>query len=146
MKNKNLKTSRFPLADNDNRCRINEVSVQLIKLVVNMAETERIELLDKLEKRHLSKYMERRKHPRKRVFIYVNCSIHSHIFANYIHNISCSGLFIETESQIPFTTGQNLTMGFTPPNSGNPAIIRGNIVRVDSKGVAIKFDDPIPHI
>ena len=52
MKNKGLKKSRFPLADNDSQIRIDSAIVRLIKLVINMTETEKRELLNKLKKRH----------------------------------------------------------------------------------------------
>jgi hypothetical protein len=146
MKNKNLISSRFPFADDDKEYRINEISVQLIKLVVNMAEIERKKLLNELETGHQSKYTEKRKHPRKQVFIYVNCSSHKYIFADFIHNISRSGLYIETEPQIPLLIGQKLTKIFMLPDNGDLVEIKGNIVRIDSKGIGIHFDEPLSTI
>jgi hypothetical protein len=143
MKNKNLKSSRFPFADNDKEYRINEVSVRLIKLVVNMAEIERNRLLNELEKGHQSKYAEKRKYPRKRVLIYVNCSSHKYVFADFIHNISRSGLYIETEPQLPLLIGQKLAKTFMLPDTGDLVKIRGNIVRIDSKGIGVHFDEPL---
>ncbi len=143
MKNKNLKSSRFPFADNDKEYRINEVSVRLIKLVVNMAEIERNRLLNELEKGHQSKYAEKRKYPRKRVLIYVNCSSHKYVFADFIHNISRSGLYIETEPQLHLLIGQKLAKTFMLPDTGDLVKIRGNIVRIDSKGIGVHFDEPL---
>jgi len=146
MKNKNLKSSRFPFADSDNGYRINEVGFRLIKLVINMAEIERKQLLNELEKGHQSKYTEKRQHPRKQVFIYVNCSNHKHVFADFIHNISRSGLYIETEPQISLLVGQKLAKTFILPDTGDLVKIRGNIVRVDSKGIGVHFDEPLSKI
>ena len=145
MKNKGLKKSRFPLADNDSQIRIDSAIVRLIKLVINMTETEKRELLNKLKKRHQFEYTEKRAHPRERVFIYANCLSPNPLFADFIHNISRHGLFIETEPQIPFSIGQSLALAFHPPNAENPVKRKGNIVRIDSKGLAIQFDEPIPH-
>ena len=146
MKNKNLKSSRFPFADNDKEYRINEVGFRLIKLVINMAEIERKQLLNELEKGHQSKYTEKRQHPRKQVFIYVNCSNHKYVFADFIHNISRSGLYIETEPQISLLVGQKLAKTFILPDTGDLVKIRGNIVRVDSKGIGVHFDEPLSKI
>jgi len=146
MKNKNLKSSRFPFADDDKEYSISEVSVRLIKLVVNMAEFERKKLLNDLEKGHQSKYTEKRKHPRKRVFIYVNFSSNKHVFADFIHNISRGGLYIETEPQVPLLIGQKLAKTFILPDTGNLVKIRGNIVRIDSKGIGVHFDEPLQTI
>ena len=143
MKNKNLKSSRFPFADNDKEYRINEVSVRLIKLVVNMAKIEREKLLIELEKGHQSKYTEKRKHPRKRVFTYLNYSSHKYVFADFIHNISRSGLYIETEPKIPFLIDQKLAKTFMLPYTEELVKIRGNIVRIDSKGIGVHFDEPL---
>jgi hypothetical protein len=146
MKNKNLKSSRFPFADNDNGYRKNEVSVRLIELVINMAEIERKQLLNELEKGHQSKCTEKRQHPRKQVFIYVNCSSHKYVFADFIHNISRSGLYIETEPQTPLLIGQKLAKIFMLPDTGDLVNIRGNIVRIDSKGIGVHFDEPLSTI
>ncbi|TES94871.1 MAG: PilZ domain-containing protein [Desulfobacteraceae bacterium] len=143
MKNKNLKSSRFPFADNDKEYRINEISALLIELVVNMTEIERKQLLNELEKEHQSKYTEKRQHPRKQVFIYVNCSSHKYVFGDFIHNISRSGLYIETEPQTPLLIGQKLAKTFILPDTGDLVKIRGNIVRIDSKGIGVHFDEPL---
>lgn len=146
MKNKNLKNSSLPFADNNREYRVNEVSVRLIKLVVNMAEIERKKLLNELEKGHQSKHTEKRKYPRIRVFIYVNCSSHKYVFADFIHNMSRSGLYIETEPQIPLLIGQKLTQTFILPGTEDLVTISGDIVRIDSKGIGVHFDAPLSEL
>lgn len=146
MKKKNPNSSRFPFGGNDKKYRINEVSVRLIKLVVNMEEIEKKQLLNELEKGYQSGHTEKRKQPRKQVFIYANCSNHKYVFADFIHNISKSGLYIETEPQPSLLVGQKLAQNFILPETKDLIRIQGDIVRIDSKGIGVHFDEPLPMI
>ncbi|UCD89621.1 MAG: PilZ domain-containing protein [Desulfobacterales bacterium] len=146
MKNKNIKKPSLSLVDINNELKIDKAIVRLIKLVINMPQVEKRELLNKLEKTHPTKYTEKRAYPRERVFIYSTCRSHKHISADFIHNISRSGLLIGTEPQIPLLIGQRLSMAFNLPSTEDPVKFWGNIVRIDSKGVAIQFDAPTPYI
>lgn len=146
MKKKNLSSARIPFGGNDKKYRINEVSVRLIKLVVNMEEIEKKQLLKELERGYQSGHTEKRRHPRKQVFIYANCSNHKYVFADFIHNISESGLYIETEPKSALLVGQKLTQIFILPETKDLINIKGNIVRIDSKGIGVHFDEPLPMI
>ncbi len=88
-------------------------------------------------------FKEKRKHPRKSCLIAVECGIKDSVFVNYIHNISYDGVFIETNE--PFEMGQSISLKILAPyDLKNVNHINGNIVRVESKGIAVKFnnDDP----
>ena len=146
MKNKPIKNSRVPFADSDDEVRIDKAIVRLLKLVINMTEIEKRELLYKLKKKHQFGYMEKRKYPRERVFIYANCFSHTLLFADFIQNISHHGLFIQTEPRPPCFIGQKLSLVFHSPVAEDPVKIKGHIVRIDSNGLAIQFDEPIPAI
>ena len=125
---------------------INEVRGHLFELIFDMSETETRHLLKELEERRKTaqKNEDKRKHPRKRTFIHVDCSGNKCVFTDFIQNISVSGLYIET--QIPLFEDQELLMTFSPPDSGNTIKITGTVARVDSKGIGIQFDELVPDI
>ena len=58
--------------------------------------------------------------------------------------MSRSGLYIETEPQIPLLIGQKLTQTFILPGTEDLVKISGDIVRIDSNGIGIQFDELIP--
>ncbi len=81
---------------------------------------------------------EKRKHPRKSCLLSVECSIKDSIFTNYICNISNEGVFIETTE--PFEQGQRVSLKILAPyNLAQANHIVGEVVRVESDGIAIRF-------
>lgn len=137
-------TNVTSIPDSYNVLDTNAVSPRLSELISNMSEEEIQELIEELEKRQESKFSEKRKHPRKRTFIYVDCAGDKCEFTDFIQNISACGIFMETN--IPLFIDQKLSMSFTLPGTEDSIKIRGNIVRVEPKGVAIQFDEPILDI
>ena len=134
------------MANDDQKISLTEVRGRLFELIFEMTETESRELKEKLEKKQYSEHeeKERRKHPRKKAFIHVNCSGNKCAFTDFIQNISDSGLYIET--QIPLFTDQKLSMSLSPPGPKDPIKIIGKIVRVDSRGIGVKFDELLSRI
>ena len=57
-------------------------------------------------------------------------------------NISHSGVFIHTD--FSFHIDQQITMILSPPKIEKDITVGGKIVRVDSKGIGVKFDALIP--
>ena len=51
--------------------------------------------------------------------------------------ISNGGVFIETNG--PFYAGQGLKLNFSLPEVESPISIGGEVVRVDSRGIGVKF-------
>ncbi|MBW1608118.1 MAG: PilZ domain-containing protein [Deltaproteobacteria bacterium] len=123
---------------NDKKLSITEVRGRLFELIFNMPEAETRDLLKKMEIRWLPKYEERRKHPRESTFVHVDCSGNQCAFTDFIQNLSAGGLYIDT--QLPFFPGQELSMTFSVTNGETPIKITGKIVRVDSRGIGVKFD------
>ena len=117
---------------------ITEVRGRLFELIFKMPEAETRNLLKKLEIQWRPKYQERRKHPRKSTFIHVDCSGNKCAFTDFIQNLSAGGLYIDT--QLPFFVGQELSMTFSVANGEAPIKIAGKIIRVDSRGIGVKFD------
>jgi len=87
---------------------------------------------------------EKRKHPRKACLISVECSIKDSIFTNYIYDISNDGVFIETTE--PFEEGQSISLKILAPyNLTKANRIVGEVVRVESDGIAIRFKKESPE-
>jgi Tfp pilus assembly protein PilZ len=59
-------------------------------------------------------------------------------------NISNSGVFIQTD--FSFRIDQQITMILSPPKVEKDITVGGKIVRVDSRGIGVKFNEFIPDV
>ena len=132
------------MADDDRLISINEVDARISDLISDMSESEKRELLKKLEVWEQSKFENYREHIRKRTSIYAVCSGPDFYFRDYIKDISAGGLFIETETSL--FVNQEILMTFFLPDAGAPLKIRGKVVRTDSQGIGVKFNEILPNI
>jgi len=125
-----------------------EITVRLIKLIIDMSEADQLSMLKELQNKHSGEKRtpseemrtpseEMRTHPRKTSFIAVDCSTKDVCFMDFIQDISTGGVFIETNA--PFYVGQELKMNFSLPEAETPISIGGEVVRVDSHGIGVKF-------
>jgi len=123
----------------------------LSSLITSISEAKRCELLGKLtnwylskhsELRGFSKHPELRGYPRKSLTIPVELSKNGFTFVCLTQNISHSGVFIQTD--FSFYIDQQITMILSPPKIKKDITVGGKIVRVDSKGIGVKFDELIP--
>ena len=128
----------------DNTLSSSEVIARLFDIVSHLSENNRRKLLEMLEKRMPSPSTMKRKYARKPCQINVDFSIDDFIFKHVTQNVSRSGAFIETD--LPFLTNKELSMEFELPGHKNPVKTKGVIVRTDSTGIGVKFNEPIPHI
>lgn len=119
-----------------------EVITRLFEIITNISEDNRRQLLKVLEKNIQSKFSLRRKHSRQPYKINVDFTIDQIPFRFFTHNVSKSGAFIETD--LPFLTNKELSMKFELPSYEDPIKTKGKIVRTDSKGIGVKFHEPIP--
>jgi CheY-like chemotaxis protein len=133
-----------PTSDSENMFGLSVINPRLSELISNLPDEEIQELIEELEKRQKSSFDEKRKHQRKPTLIYVDCSGKNYTFTDFIQNISIGGLFIETK--IPLFVDQELSMAFTLPGTEAPIKITGKVVRSNPKGIAVQFDEPIPHV
>jgi hypothetical protein len=134
------------MANDDQKNSLTEVRGRLFELIFEMTEAESRALKEELEKKQQPEHdqTERRRHPRKKTFIHVDCSGNKCAFTDFIQNISDSGLYIET--QIPLFTDQALSMTLSPPGAEGSIKIIGKIVRVDSRGIGVEFDELLSRI
>lgn len=118
-----------------------KISQRLFEIISSMPTSEKRDLLDVLEIMHASKSSDRRRHNRKAPLTNMDCLMHEIVLKDCIQNISQTGVFIETAHS--FSVGQRLSMAILIPGNKKPIQIKGTIVRVDSDGVAVEFDETI---
>ncbi len=118
-----------------------EVTVRLIELILDMSEAAQQNMLKELQNKHTEEKgtpsEEMRTHPRKASFIAADCSTTDVCFTHFIQDISNGGVFIETDG--PFYVGQELKLNFSLPEVEIPIFIGGEVVRVNSRGIGVKF-------
>ncbi len=118
---------------------------QILSLLIsNMPVSTTHNLLEQLEKWHKSKITETREHPRKPSFIPVECSSEGTSFTDFIQDISNGGVFIQTTGN--FYIAQQITLTFSLPKAEEEINIGGEVVRLDSEGIGVKFIEPLTFI
>ena len=129
---------------NDDKIGREELYNKILTIIPTLSEVQMRNLLKILEKWQQSKFDEKRKYPRKQTFVWTECSASTCFFTDFIQNLSVSGLFIET--QLPFYVGEALSMTFSLPGADDSIKITGKIVRIDSKGIGVQFDELLADI
>jgi len=109
-------------------------TTHLIELIKKMSEDEQQALLKELGER-FSKG--RRKHKREPFFMVADYSTQDHVYRDYIQNVSAGGVFIETN--MPFTSGQKVSLAFPLPNYQKYIKIIGKVARVTPQGIGVVF-------
>mgnify|MGYP001826456312 FL=1 len=112
----------------------NEVRAFLFEIIDRMSESEMRQLLNKLEERQ---HKERRSYRRKDFSTMVDYNVADRYYRDFIQNISERGVFIKTTET--FSKGQETLMTFMSPDYQKPFKIKGEIVRVHTEGVGVKF-------
>jgi len=110
-------------------------------LISSISETERRYLLKKLVNWYHSKSIELREYSRIPFSIPVEHSTNDVRFIYFIQNISDGGVFIQTDEN--FHIGQQIIMNFSLPEVEKDIAVNGKVVRVDSHGIGVKFDELI---
>lgn len=114
-----------------------EVIDRIFEIISNLSETNRQKVLKDLEKLQQFQLSEKREHERKHTSIYAICSAGNLSFKDFIRNISVGGLFIETKT--PLVVNTELLIRFLHSDYVPLTKITGKTVRVDLKGVGVKF-------
>ena len=109
--------------------------------ISSISETERRELLKKLVIWYHSKSVELREFPRKPFSFPITHTINGVNSIYFIQNISNDGVFIQTDGN--FLIGQQIIMKFSLPKVEKDIVVSGKVVRVDSRGIGVKFDELI---
>lgn len=132
------------MQENNNVLKSSEVTARLFEAISNLPEADRRNLLNALFEREQHNFDVNRRHPRKPSKIAVDCLIDNLSFTHFIQNISRGGAFIETE--LPFLNNKALSMTFSLPGNEVPIKTTGKIVRTDSKGIGVQFEEVLSDI
>jgi Tfp pilus assembly protein PilZ len=129
------------------------VTTELLKLIIDMSEDEKVQLLVRLGKTPYEDEPIRtvnldddesfmRGNPRKICLIAVKCKVEDRSFKSYVIDISALGAFIESNDMFPI--GQEITMALKLPNYHESFQLTGRIARSGSRGIGVKFYDLTP--
>ena len=116
----------------------------LSSLITGISEAKRRELLKKLTNWYHSKHVELREFPRRPFSTSVELSTNGLTYTCFIQNISDGGVFIHTD--FDFNIDQQITMTFSLSRAEKDIKIGGKVVRIDSQGIGVKFDEVLPDI
>jgi Tfp pilus assembly protein PilZ len=106
----------------------------LIEEVNRMSDVEIRQFYKGIQKRQPDTL---RKHDRKNFFMIIDYNVNHRYHRDFIQDISESGVFIKTSQT--FSTGQKIQMTFMSPDYQKPFKIKGEIVRIHTDGVGVKF-------
>jgi Tfp pilus assembly protein PilZ len=109
-------------------------SARLIELILKMTDEEQQRLLIELEEKLT---VRKRRHDRKSYFSVVDYNAMQSAHTGFIENISAGGVFIGTSSSFP--VGQEISMAFPLPVSQEHVRMDGEVVRVNTEGIGVKF-------
>ena len=134
----------YPLSSLVENNAIDEVSSKLettggpldsiLELIDSLSDEEMRQLMKELEKRQTS---ERRKYHREDLFRIIDYNVGGQDYRDLIQDISGSGVFIKTDHK--FSVGQSILMTLMSPTSQKPFKIIGEIIRVHTDGIGVKF-------
>ena len=126
------------------------VKNELFKLIIDMPEGEKLNLLERLGEVHYEEESVRtlnldeneslmRENTRKVCQIPVRCKVEDRSFKSYVIDISAVGALIESNDSFP--VGQKILMALSLPNQPKALEITGRIIRSGPKGIAVKYQD-----
>jgi hypothetical protein len=122
------------MENNDNELGINEVRAFIFEIINSMSDEEMRQLLKELETRQNK---EQRKYSRKDFLRIVDYTVGDKYYRDFIQDLSGSGVFIKTSQT--FSEGQTILMTFMSPDNQSPFKILGEIIRIHTDGIGIKF-------
>ena len=122
----------MPFSDNDSA--EPNVRAQLFELINKLSDDQLLIILKKIED---LPFKANRKHLRKRYPANIDFAVQEHEVKGVIHDISYSGLFIETG--LVFSIGSDVVLEFSIHDVQDPIKISGEIVRKSPQGIGIEF-------
>jgi Tfp pilus assembly protein PilZ len=111
-----------------------EIRALIFKEINRMSDVEMRQFYQEFQERQPS---QPRKHDRKDFFMIVDYSVNDQYYRDFIQDISESGVFIKTSQSL--SVGQKIQMTFMSPDYQKPFKIKGEIVRIRTDGVGVKF-------
>jgi Tfp pilus assembly protein PilZ len=111
-----------------------DIRALIIKEVSRMPDVEIRQFYKEIQKKQHDRF---RKHDRKDFFMIIDYNVNDRYHRDFIQDISESGVFIKTSQT--FSTGQKVQMTFMSPDYQKPFKIKGEVVRIHTDGVGVKF-------
>ena len=84
---------------------------------------------------------QRRSFPRTACFIPVDFAVKDRVYRDFIQNLSESGAFINSRASL--NVGEEILMTFSWVDFHSPIKSKGKIVRTESRGFGVKFENPL---
>ena len=122
------------MADYNKLSRDSTVTARLFALIISMTKEEQEALLKDLDERL---FKGKRRYTRKPFFMVVDYASQDRSYKDFIHNISPSGVYIET--RMPFSIGEDISLTFPLPGHEKQIKITGQVARTDQRGIGVKF-------
>jgi hypothetical protein len=137
------------MENKNNISSIAEVQTRIFQIIWTMPEIHKRKLLSVLEKwqskfddEQQSNLNDKREHFRIPVSLFAICNNNYLKFKDLTKDVSAGGTFIETKTKLSLDDG--IFMTFLHKNLEAPVKATGKVVRVEPKGLGIKFINPIP--
>jgi len=110
----------------------------LMMLILQMGEDERLKLLNQLETALYEEDIDRnRDEPRKNYNKEVSFDFENYTYTGIVTNISTTGAFIETPES--FKIGQMIMVNIPDTHDKSPVRLAGEIIRIEPEGIGVKF-------
>jgi uncharacterized protein (TIGR02266 family) len=105
-----------------------------VKVIAEMCQNAERNDLEALED---TVFVGKREHSRKPLVTVVDYATQGQAYRDFIQNISAGGVFIETA--VPVSIGQELSLTFALPSQQAHIKITGEVVRINPKGIGVRF-------
>lgn len=125
---------------------------RILEIISNLSLPQMEQLLHSLEQweqpestdEHESKFFEKREHFRKDASAFGIFETENEQFRDFTKNVSVAGALIDPETTL--SSHENIFMTLFHKNLDVPVRTNGKVVRVDSNGVGIQFDQVVPAL
>jgi hypothetical protein len=121
---------------NEDQLRESGITSRLLDIIKSMGEDEQADLLEKLEEWRSN---DKRGHPRRFYFMPADYVIDERQGKGLVKDVSLSGAFLKPSEVTSLFIGQEVLLMIPYPDNDRTVRVVGEIVRIDSQGVGIKF-------
>jgi Tfp pilus assembly protein PilZ len=112
----------------------NQIRTLIFQEINHMPDEEIQQFYQEVKEKHIGKS---RKHDRKDFYLIVDYKVNDQYYRDVIQDISETGVFINTPQT--FSVNQQIRMTFMSPDYQKPFNVKGEIVRVHTDGIGVKF-------
>ena len=124
----------FKMGKTDSEPDINGIHAVILDKIKGLSEDKLQQLLKYLDEEQVS---EKRRYGRRDFIRVIDYIVGDRYYRDFIQDMSEGGLFIETSNE--FSVGQKIIMTFAFPDYQKPLKMHGEIIRVQTDGIGVKF-------